>query len=910
MNYKYKPAYLLSALFTAFVLLAGFVKWDDDPIKKIVAQLEKWTETYPQEKVYLHLDKPYYAAGDNLWFKAYVTVGPKHQLSALSGTLNVELIDSRDSIKKAIKLPVTSGICWGDFGLSDSLEAGTYRIRAYTNWMRNFSDEYFYDEPIVIGNALNDAVLTSATYNYTGQQTNATITYTNLNQTPYAGKQVNYTVKLDNRQVAKGKGLTDAKGNLSITFPVTVANYRSGQLVTQIKVADKRTVDQTIAFRAAAGQTNVQFFPESGNLVGGISSIIAFKAVGADGLGASIRGEVLDNDNQSVATLTTRHAGMGNFALLPQSGKTYHAVITYPDGTKNTVNLPHVQSSGYVLSLNQNSENVKARIAVSPDLAGKGDASNITLIAQANGVICYAGKVNLQGAGYSANIPKSRFPSGITQFTLFAANGQPVAERLVFVRNAADLLQLNVSSAKSAYTPREQVKINVHAQNSQGKPVLGSFSAAVIDETKVPVDEQAESTILSNLLLTSDLQGYIEKPNYYFTNIDDQVNRDLDVLMLTQGYRRFTWKNLLADNFPALKYQPEKALKVSGTVETMGGKPVPNSKVTLLATAGGAFILDTVTNAQGRFSFDNLLFKDSVRFIVQARTDKNKRNVQIKIDQPVQQSVMDNKLNADLIMSTNPNLITYLKNSRLQYDNDVKYGLNGHTILLKEVVIREKKAPILQHSANLNGAGNADQVIKSDVFDQLGCVTIDQCLQGRLVGVIFRNGVPYSTRSIGLSGNRPMQIIIDGTYVSSDFLLSLNPHDVSSVEVLRSGGNTAIYGSRGGNGVIIINTKRGDEYTASTYAQYSPGVTTYMPKGFYVAREFYKPVYAGPKATHSIAADLRTTIHWEHNLVTDNDGNLSFDFFNADSKGTYRVVIEGIDADGNLGRQVYRYKVE
>jgi TonB-dependent SusC/RagA subfamily outer membrane receptor len=178
------------------------------------------------------------------------------------------------------------------------------------------------------------------------------------------------------------------------------------------------------------------------------------------------------------------------------------------------------------------------------------------------------------------------------------------------------------------------------------------------------------------------------------------------------------------------------------------------------------------------------------------------------------------------------------------------------------------------------------------------------------VGVIFRNGIPYSTRSVGFSGSRPMQIIVDGTYVESDFLLSLNPHDISSVEVLRSGGNTAIYGMRGGNGVLIINTKRGDEYTPSTYAQYAPGVTTYMPKGFYVAREFYNPVYAGPKATHGIAPDLRTTIHWEHNLVTDNDGNLNFDFFNADSKGTYRVVIEGIDADGYLGRQVYRYKVE
>src|SRR5579875_1653883 len=122
---KFKTAYILVVTLVVAALTA-FTAFENDIIKRINDQLQKWTDTYPQEKVYLHLDKPYYAVGDDIWFKGYVTVGPEHRLSALSGVLNVELINDRDSVKRSIKLPVTSGISWGDFALPDTLTGGTY----------------------------------------------------------------------------------------------------------------------------------------------------------------------------------------------------------------------------------------------------------------------------------------------------------------------------------------------------------------------------------------------------------------------------------------------------------------------------------------------------------------------------------------------------------------------------------------------------------------------------------------------------------------------------------------------------------------------------------------------------------------------------------------------------------------
>ncbi len=905
MNFKkLLPGLFILAL---AVMATGFViRGDDDPIQKIVAQLEKWIEERPQEKVYLQFDKPYYAVGDDIWFKAYITVGPEHKLSALSGALNVELINEQDSVKKWIKLPVTSGVTWGDFALSDTLQAGNYRVRAYTNWMRNAGEDYYFEKSIAIGNAGSNNVFTKATYSYSklnnAQKVDASINFADLDGTPYAAKEVNYAVRINEKQILKSKGQTDAQGNLAVSFVnATRAAVSSGNIITHIKIADKKTVTKTISFNSVSGQVDVQFFPESGNMVNGIRSKVAFKAVGSNGLGIDIKGEVTDNNNNAVAAITTRHLGMGAFAFTPEAGKTYQAKITYPDGSQNTIALPKALDAGYVLTVN-NTDTANISVRVNSSNMNSKDAY---LIAQSAGVVCYAARNKDGNGSFGATIPKSKFPSGIVQFTLFSGAGQPLNERVAFIQRNADLLKLNVNAPASTSAPREKVKINLDAFDNDGKPVVGVFSAAVIDESKVPVDEASETTILSQLLLTSDIKGYVEQPNYYFTNTSAQTITDLDNLMLTQGYRRFEWSQIINNQFPPIEYPAETSLQISGTIKTSGGKPVPNSKVTLFTTAGGTFIIDTVADSQGHFAFKNLIFKDSIRFVLQARNAKGGKNVDIVLDKSSEQAIVKARNVPAAQISATANLISYLKASKKRIEEETKYGLGNHAIVLKEVVVTEKRKPLVPHSSNLNGPGNADQVITSDFFDKLGCATIDQCLQGRLLGVIFQGGIPYSTRSMG----RPMQIILDGAYVDGSFLSTIPPMNISSIEVLRTIGTTAIYGSQGANGVLVINTKRGGEVTANASQLYSPGVIAYTPKGYYTSRQFYAPKYDDPK-TNLVVADLRSTIHWIPNILTNEKGNASFEYFNAGSKGTYRVVVEGLDSDGHIGRRVYRYQVQ
>lgn len=893
---------LIASVFT----LAGFIVADNYPIQKIALQLNKWALKNPVEKVYLQLDKPYYATGDDIWFKAYVTIGSEHRLSTLSGVLNVELIDDRDSVKQHIKLPLINGLTWGNLTLPDTLAEGNYRIRAYTNWMRNAGTEYFFDEHISVINSVDNKVNAHVAYTFgmqNGQQkVNAVINFTDASGFAYTNKEVKYNVYLGPKQVIKGKGITDDKGNISLSFINTTNQpVGTGRITTNIQIDKNNLVTKIIPVKATSANVDVQFFPEGGNLITGVSSKVAFKAVGADGLGADIKGTVTDNAGNTITTFNSQHLGMGEFVLNPHVNTIYKAHIVFADGSENTIALPTALDKGYVLAIdNKDSSTINIKITANRQTYERDLNDTLSLIAQSGGQIYYAAKSNPGITSFAASINKSRFPSGIVQFTLFSSKGEPLNERLAFIQNN-DQLKLSVNAGKT-YAPRQKVRIQLNAMTADAKPAVGSFSVSVTDETKVPQDENSASSILANLLLTSDLRGYVEQPNYYFNNVSEKTRADMDVLMLTQGYRRFEWKKLLNDDLPEAIYQPEKTLRISGRITTSGGKPVVKGKVTLFSTAKGVFFADTVTDEAGRFSFNNLSFPDSVKFVVQARTGKDRKNVKIDLDDVAQQGATYDKNAADLQVNVYDGLSNYVQASKDLFTQQQKYGLAKRTIILKEVVVYDKRLKV-KNSSNLNGPGNADQILLADDIPS-GCINIGDCLNGIILGVVFHNGIPYSTRG-GI-----MTINLDGVFIQPDELNTINVNDIGSIEILRTGAYMAIYGAQSGpGGIILITTKRGDERSRSYYNQPVPGIVTYSPIGYTKIKEFYSPQYDDPKTNEAIA-DQRSTIYWNPNVITDKQGRASFEYFNAGSKGTYRVIIEGIDIDGNIARQVYQYKVE
>ncbi|WP_443937512.1 TonB-dependent receptor [Pedobacter sp. MW01-1-1] len=888
-------------LLVCFFLGAVAFKMDEDPFTLLLNKLNDYTTKYPQEKVHLHLDKPYYTVGDDIWFKAYITNTKTLTTSTISQILYVELINEKDSIKKQLRLPVMGGITWGDFKLTDSLSEGNYRIRAYTNYMRNFGTEFFFDKTIKIGNGWSNKIFTKTTYEYqkenSSDKVNATIHFEDKNGIAYAENDVSYDVQLDYKSLLKGKAKTNLQGDVLVSFtsPATLSN-KTGKIVATLTLPNKEKVTKIIPITATSNDVDVQFMPEGGNLVENLPQRIAIKATNSAGKGENITGVIVDESGAEITSFETTYLGMGYLIFNSLSDRTYTARIKFKDGSTKNFKLPTAAKAGYAMSVNNiDTAKVQIKIMCSESLM---NGDELKIVGEQNGNVCYVSKAKMDKQVLSANIPKKGLPEGIIHFTLFSGTNQPIAERLIFIRPKAELIDIALDPSAASPIRKGKSTIAFTATN-KNTPVLGSFSVAVTNTNKVVPDEDNETNILTTLLLTSDLVGYIENPNHYFLKDDVSTNKELDNLLLTQGWRRFIWKGIINDIAPSITYKPEHSLTVSGTV-TKGNKPVVGGKVMIMANKGGLLILDTLTNAEGKFVFDNLQFGDSTKFVVQARSKTDRKFVDINLDIVPGQTVTKNKNGAEIEVNVNNTLMKYIKQSDTYFNEMTRLGLMEKTIKLDEVTITEKRNPA-KNSANLNGPGRADFIMTAE--DLSTCMTLSQCLQGRLPGVIFKGNIPYLMRS----QDTPMQIILDGMPVEADFLDNIVPNDVATVELLKNISNTAIYGSMGGGGVLVITSKRGDDNSIQT-TRYAPGIVTISPKGYSVSREFYSPKYDGTATNQRV--DLRSTIYWNPQVVSEKSGKASFEFYNADEPGTYRIVIEGIDVYGHLARHVASYTVK
>ncbi|MBS1531381.1 MAG: TonB-dependent receptor plug domain-containing protein, partial [Bacteroidetes bacterium] len=671
----------------------------------------------------------------------------------------------------------------------------------------------------------------------------------------------------------------------------------------------------------------------------------------------------------------------------------------FGNGVQSTVDLPTVAPKGIMLQVKDTLGKVSVNIVCNKSYLQDNQNKDVNLVILSSGKLRTV-NTKLDSRVMGMDLPEDQFAPGIMQITLFSQDGEPLSERLVFIQNSGGL-NITVSTDKQSYKTRDKVSVNFNAK-ANGMSTQGFFSGAVVDDSRVPYDDNNETTILSYLLLTSDLKGYIEQPNYYFTKTP-KAQMDLDNLMLTQGYRRFTWKQVLTADGKPFAIAPEKNLFLSGTEKTNSGAPVANKEIILNE---GTSVLTTKTDASGKFLFDNMTpFYAGAQFTLQATgSTRDKNSTTITVDKqpepPVENSTfmgnlsqltsgasnsgsagavpssgdadqvidgtdisgassmtaaLSGKLNGVTFASGQPylkgnkypmlivvdgNIRTGEKIDNILPDNvkNVKllkgvnagaYGASGNSGVLvintrggnvagNSTIAYESQnvtsaTPIKEGVANyrsssLAGPGHADQVVMGDAI--MNAPTLTSGLNGILRGVDFTNGVPIlrGGNVVTFAGGsaEPMYVILDGTPYPGP-LDNISPHSVEAVEVLK-GANASIYGTAGGAGVLVITTRNQAPSTEASPS--SIGSLTFKPLGYYKLREFYSPKYDVASNVPGSAPDRRSTIFWSPSLATDKDGNASFEFYNSDGKGSYRVIIEGIDGNGNPGRAIYRYKVE
>ena len=535
MVFKYFLLFVLIVLYSIAKSYGQGIAPKDD-LLKLTAKSDSLTKTLSPEKLYLQTDKPYYAIGDTIWFKAYLLNSSYLTASNKSGILYVDIANDTNKVIKQYRWPVKAGLSWGNIGLSEKeFKTGTYIIRAYTIWMRNSGDQSFFYKRFYIGSAAESNLLVITAFKSAllngAEQVNAKLLVTDINKIPFAVKELQLQVKDGNRNLYKQKLQTGVDGSLNFNFSLPQKQTNLA-IILENEQKDKKAIIPVVLNKPE--NIDVQFLPEGGSLIAGLPATIGFKAIGENGKGIDVSGVILDQDKKQVAEFKSLKNGMGNFYLGAGNSATYTAEVTLANGTKKTFALPTIKKSGTILQIKNelDADSIKVSVMASDDISQLADS--YFLIGKARGIICYAAIINFkEGGSVSKKIAKSLFPTGIAHFTLMTVKAQPLNERLTFIDHQ-DELSFQFEENKADYSSRDSIAVNLKVADNTGKPVACNLSLVVTDDTQVKADSLQEN-IVSRFLLTSDLKGYVEHPGYYFQSKNKKTWRHLIIYCLRKA---------------------------------------------------------------------------------------------------------------------------------------------------------------------------------------------------------------------------------------------------------------------------------------------------------------------------------------------------------------------------------------
>jgi TonB-dependent SusC/RagA subfamily outer membrane receptor len=805
------------------------------PIERILTRLQAFYTAAQPEVSYLHLNQVAYAAGETLWFKAYVVHDQTHQLDSLSRVLYVDMVTPSRQVVFRRTLALRGGLAEGDIILPDTLTQGVYTLRAYTSWMRNAGEEAFFTRRVPVWQAAS---------------------------------------------------LTSEMAPLPARAATLAAAARKNAKLLE-----------------AASKPEVQFFPEGGEYVAGLQTVVGVKAGTAAGQGLALSGSILDDQGQEVAVFSTPALGMGSFSFQPAAGRRYQARVKLPDGTTQTYPLPAVQASGWLLNVREIGPNYQVYIRHQGAAGAPATPEALRLVAHVRGTPVFVGEGQIAGSEtYAASIPKARLPAGLLHITLFDGQQVARAERLVFVPETQGL-QVKLTPDKARYQPREAITLDVDVRSATGEPAPAELSLAIANLAGLPAAGTTDATVQSHLLLTSELRGYVENPGYYFRAPTPATRKALDDLLLTQGWSRFVWKQLLTDTSPTAAYQypAEQSLTLGGQLLRPNQKPVPNGSLTLLQKSSNVVDVGTA-NPEGYFLFAGFAGQDSTKVLLQARNEKGKANVLIKLNElwPAPAKLLPAPF---LPAATNPapEVVAYGQKSRRQQVLERQFRPDTTSgIVLRNVTIKGQRQLPPRDPRSIHGRANT--VLELNKIPNASSYSnIFDLMQGRVAGVqITRSGFSYQVLVRGissLSGSSSPLFLLDGMPLQdADGLLGIPAIDVERIEVLK-GAEGAIYGSRGANGVIAVFTKRGNpNYDSSR--EPAVGIAVRNIPAYYRAREFYAPRYEPSRPTSPKPDPRATTLYWLPRLSVPATGQARLIFYASDQGGTFRAVVEGISKTG------------
>ncbi len=616
------------------------------------------------------------------------------------------------------------------------------------------------------------------------------------------------------------------------------------------------------------------FFPEGGALAAGVAQNIAFKAIAEDGLSIEVKGYLYNSKDERVEQFESSHLGMGVIQVNVPYGEEYYVKVTSSEGLTKKIALPKSSLTNVGLTVKQVGEYVYYQpVTIFPQVAEQLRAiihSRGRLITVDDGELKNGRRLSL----------RSLYP-GVNVISLVNLSGDVVAERIFFKRPAA-MASVKISPDLDNYPSRSKATVSLNIKASSGKPAQGQFAVSVVDANAVESDP-AQDNILSYLLLSSEIKGHVESPGLYFADNSRLTDHKLDILMMTQGWRRFDLERILNPKTDLLRSEKyESIVNITGQVKGFFGNNARNTKI-MFSNEDFSMLRIYDLNTTNMFNIKGIDAPEYSSFTIRANGNKGGRFYTLKVDkETLPESKAAQFPREEQVVSFN------FVNQTMEKFYDID---NLRNIEIKSVIVTTDEAGDMAFSNTPYYAETRAELrtFRKQSFKKLLHTYPEISVEEN--AVYYRYGADTIPPP-------PVTFIVNSRRERSEDVLLLTMDMIESVEFYSSFQLKDEFDISTGRdtGKFVITLVEG-----AVMPYWSmPNVVLYSPLGYQRARTFYHPKYDTPQKRENSPKDYRLTIFWSGDIIPDQDGNAEFEFYTADKDSSYRIVVEGVTTQGEI----------
>lgn len=855
------------------------------------------------EKIYTQTDRPFYFPGETIWFKSYI-VSSDNTISTMSDLVHAELISPKGAVIKSLLLTVEQGYAYGDFDIDSNWAGGIYTLKVYTNWMRNYTEDAFFTKQITVQKVVQPNLLLNLKFQKEGygksSEVIADFDAKDLKNNPLANKEMTFEVTLKGQHFTSQTFTTDAEGKAHPKFKLP-EHLETADVVLNVLIPYQGTTESiSRPVPVVLDTIDLQFFPESGQIISGTTNTIALKALNEFGKPVDVSGQILDKNLNVITDFKSFHDGMGSFKFFAKSDQVYYAKILEPFTSERNIQLPNVQHEGVKFSVETDRSQTKLELF---------STLNENLFLEVRNASAVVMTKTIRSSQKDVVLNTAHFPMGITTFSIKNKNHDVIAERLVFM-NAHKQLHISIALEKETYDTREKICVKIKTTDEDHNPIPSNLSLSVADNKLLSFADDKQDHILSSLLISSQLKGKLHKPDFYLNSKEPKSEKALDYVMMTHGWRSYIINPTVSTE--NAQFSPEQTAIQHGIVLDRKGNP---TKANLfLFDEHGSKVLVFETKENGMFSFK---FNTNRSLILIAYADNGEtliiKNTDLKNANLAQGLRRKNEVNKDEGKRFEKNINPIKKT--IKQDAITEVALLADDMALDEIVVTA-------YGMDMKEAMSGSMTIVREI-SLGGTGSLIDALQGNVAGiqVIQSPGQPGNSSRISIRGmaslsgtNEPL-IVVDGVPYDQNTFANLDANQVSSVTVLKDAAGTTLYGSKATNGVIIVTTKNSSFYNNygkkrlnnANYNNYTlQQYYNYDTPNTYTAQQFYVPKYDSKELPEE-RTDFRKTIYWNPVVQTDANGEAELEYYNSDAITSFKIVAEGIGFNGLIGRKEKTY---